>query len=139
MEPASQEPGLAFSLWSTDARPPTHSAPALAAYQVVAHTEPEKADDFRRAVFAAYFTENRTISDSSVLIAAARAVGVDDDVFAMTLRGHYGDYVQVVIDDHQAALRHGIDVPPAVVVAGEYLVKGPASYVKLRTLVEKLL
>jgi predicted DsbA family dithiol-disulfide isomerase len=139
MEPASQEPSLGFSLWSTDNRPPTHSAPALAAHKVVTTADPSRADAFRRAVFAAYFGENRTISDSPVLIAAARSVGVDDDVFAMTLRGHYGEYVQQVIDDHQAALRTGIETTPAVVVGGEYLVKGAASYVKLRTLVERLL
>jgi predicted DsbA family dithiol-disulfide isomerase len=138
-EAASQEPSLSFSMWEGDARPPTHSAPALAAARVVADLDPDRAADFRRAVFAAHFRDNRTISESPVLISLAKAVGVDEDVFAMALRGNYADYVQGVIDDHQEALAKGIEATPGLIVADEYVVKGHPSYLSLHTLVERLL
>jgi len=138
-EAASQEPAVSFSMWEGDSRPPTHSAPALAAARVVTDLDPDRADDYRRAVFAAHFSDNRTISESPVLVSLAKAVGVDEDLFAMALRGNYADYVQAVIDDHQEALAKGIDATPGLIVADEYVVKGHASYLSLHTLVERLL
>lgn len=138
-DPDSQEPSLVFSLWDTDARPPTHSAPALAAARVAAAVDPERADEFRRGVFAAHFTDNRTISDSGVLISLARDAGLDADLFAMALRGNYADYVDQVIADHGEAVRKGIESTPGLVADDAYLVKGHPSYLSLHTLIERLL
>lgn len=138
MEPASAEPDLAFSLWATSDAPPTHSAPPLVALKVAALEDPARADAYRRALFEAFFTENRTVSDSVVLIDVARRVGYHEDGFAMSLRGMYRDHLtQVLLDDHEARQR-GIEDCPAVVVGGVYLVKGPATVDQLRELVAKV-
>lgn len=138
MEPAGAEPELTFSLWATTDPPPTHSAPALVALKVAEVEDPALADAFRRSLFDAFFGENRTVSDSAVLIDVARRVGYLDDAFAMRLRGMYRDHLkQVLLDDHEARQR-GIDDCPAVVVGGTFLVKGPATLEQYRDLVEKV-
>ncbi len=138
MEPASAEPGLTFSLWATSDPPPSHSAPPLVALKVAALENPTLSDAYRRAVFEAFFTANRTISDSLVLIDLARQVGFHEDGFAMSLRGLYRDHLtQVLLDDHEARQR-GIADCPAVVVGDVYLVKGPATLDQLKELVAKV-
>jgi predicted DsbA family dithiol-disulfide isomerase len=139
LEPASAEPELTFSLWSSGAAPPTHSAPALVAALVAGDENGTLAPAYWRLLFVAHFERNLTISDPVVLIELAREVGYDEMAFAMRLRGSYADYVKRVVEDHNDALRRGITDVPAVIVANEYLVKGAGTLDQYRELLEGLL
>jgi len=139
LEPASAEPKLAFSLWSTGASPPTHSAPALVAALVAGDEDASRAPDYWHLLFVAHFERNLNVSDPAVLIELASEVGYDEMAFAARLRGSYADYVKKVVDDHNEALRRGITDVPAVIVAYEYLVKGAATVEQYRELLDGLL
>jgi predicted DsbA family dithiol-disulfide isomerase len=139
LEPAAAEPGLGFSMWATTNAPPTHSAPALAAALVAGEEDAERAPSYWRALFRAHFTENRTISDGGTLIAIAREVGIDEDGFAMGLRGRYTHYVKQVIEEHNAGAKRGVTATPAVVIGDEYLVRGAASDEQYRDLIDQVL
>ena len=81
----------------------------------------------KQALFAAYFTEGRDVSDRAVLAEVAGAAGLDAEKAAAVLAGErYADEVRA----EQGLWRgRGINAVPAVVVEGKYLISGgqPAS------------
>jgi predicted DsbA family dithiol-disulfide isomerase len=139
LEPASAEPGLDFSLWSTGNPPPTHSVPALVAALVALDEDPDRAPDYLEALFRAHFTDNRTVSDGRTLIELAGETGFDVDAFAMRLRGRYGAYAKRTVEQHNEGARRQVTDAPAVVVGGEYLVRGPADEQQYRELIDQML
>ena len=81
--------------WASEDEHPSHSLPALAASKLAATYGLEAEEAFHRAMFKAYFSENRTISDKGVIAAIAGECGLDPTVFAaeyqaqeLTLAGH---------------------------------------------------
>ena len=76
----------------------------------------------KRALFEAYFTNNQSPADHEVLVAAARAAGLDADAARDVLAsGRYADEVRAAERRwHQA----GINSVPAVIVNDRYLISG---------------
>ena len=73
-------------------------------------------------LFAAYFREGQDISDHAVLVAAARAVGMDGEVVARLLAGD-ADREDVLREDREAR-QMGVSGVPTFIVGGRYAVQG---------------
>ncbi len=122
--PGSLEPRAIFREWSGENQPPASSVPSAVGAKVAAMFGPEAFDAFHHGLLAAYFTDNRTISDVDVMVEVAEAAGIAADEFLG--RWHHGGeaLVQAVATEHQQASMAGITGVPAVVVDGRYLVSG---------------
>jgi predicted DsbA family dithiol-disulfide isomerase len=118
------EPRCEFHVWSSDVPPPTYSVPSAVAAKVAAGFGADAASRYERALFRAYFTENRTVSDRRVLVEIARESGLDADAFDQALSDHGEDAQGAVFADYHEAVELGIYAVPAVVVDGRYLVQG---------------
>jgi predicted DsbA family dithiol-disulfide isomerase len=123
--PADMEPRASFSTpWSGENDPPSHSLPSAVAAKVVEKYFPDSFDDFHHKLMKAYFIENRTVSDRSVLIEVAGAAGIDGDEFARHYDDEWQPLARAAYEDHNEAIGSGINGVPAVVVDGQYLVSG---------------
>ena len=138
LRPAEMEPGARFTVWASDAPPPSSSLPAQVAYKTMELLHPEAVHDYQRALLTAYFTENRDISDWEVLITLAVKVGVDGDGFAGGLEEHNQAMTRSVIDDHNAAVEQGITAVPTVVINGMMPVPGAQEVDAYETWVERI-
>ncbi len=70
--------------------------------------------DFHHRLLTAYFTENRTISEWSVLADLSEEVGVEREGFVAFVDEHQQSLTQRVIDDHNAAIENGITGVPTI-------------------------
>lgn len=61
--PAGEPDAGTFTVWSTDAGPPTHSVPAQCAAKAAARVSGAAFRAMHQRLMTAYFTENRDISD----------------------------------------------------------------------------
>jgi len=123
--PASMEPGAVFRFpWSGEHRPPSHSIPSAVAAKAVEAVDPERAGDFRRELFDAYFRRNLTISDPEVLGELAAAAGVDTDRFAEALDRRHAEFESQVMADHAEAVSIGVTGVPAVLMADRFIIPG---------------
>src|SRR3954462_12051635 len=86
--PGAYEPRCEFRTWGEET-PPTHSVPAAVAAKVGAELDAARVTDLRFALFRAYFTEHRAISELDVLTSIASECGFDPEAFrqAMHTRG----------------------------------------------------
>lgn len=64
----------------------------------------------------AYFAENRTISDPEVLAELAAECGVEPGPFISHVVENQQALAQQVIDDHNAAIEHGITGVPTILL-----------------------
>ena len=84
--------------------------------------EQGKEAELKMALFSAYFTDGRNVSDHDVLAAAAVTVGLDGyaarDVLA---NGLYGEEVRAA-ELHWR--REGINAVPAAIINGRYVISG---------------
>ena len=78
--------------------------------------------DLKLALFTAYFTEGRDVSDPEVLLQAATDCGLDANEARAVLED--GRYVEAVRQLEQFWTGRGIQGVPAVVFEGKYLVSG---------------
>jgi predicted DsbA family dithiol-disulfide isomerase len=104
-----------FRIWQGDAGPPSHSIPPHLAAKAAATLGP---DAFRRMhdrLMAAYFAENRDITDTDTLRALWYEVGLPGDTF-----GRIEDpaLLQETLAQYNEALERGIDGVPAVHATG---------------------
>jgi predicted DsbA family dithiol-disulfide isomerase len=124
LRPAGMEPRARFTVWASPNDPPSHSLPALVAAKLADQYGSETSAAYHHALLAAYFTDNRTISDIHVQVALAAEVGLDADEFAAQLAERRSSLAQQVIDDHNDAVRAGITAVPTVVMAGALAIPG---------------
>jgi predicted DsbA family dithiol-disulfide isomerase len=137
--PAASEPATTFRTWSGEHQPPSHSMPSAIAGKAVRHVFGDDAfDRFHLALMHAYFAENRTISDGSVIADVARACGLDAGRLNDRLASGRDDLTAEVIDDHKAALADGIAAVPTAVINGEYMLQGAMTLDQYRKVVERL-
>jgi predicted DsbA family dithiol-disulfide isomerase len=122
--PDAMEPSCGFHPWTSDTPPPTHSVPAAVAAKVADRYGSHVAARYHRALFHAYFTENRTVSDRAVHVAIAAQIGLDPAEFDDALTEHGEDEQRAVFADYHEAIELGIHAVPAVVVDGRYLIQG---------------
>ncbi len=114
LRPAELEPRAVFQPWSTSNPAPTGSLPAHVAAKAVASCAPESAMDFHHRLLTAYFTENRTISEWSVLADLSEEVGVGRKRFVAFVDEHQQGLTQGVIDDHNEAIEGGVTGVPTI-------------------------
>jgi len=123
--PASLEPAAKFTTpWTGVHAPPSHSMPAAIAGKTAATFGSVEASAYHRRLLDAYFVENRTVSERSVLIEVAVEAGIDAAEFAARFDDQRVPLGQLVIDEHNEAINSGVTGVPGVVVDGQYLVSG---------------
>jgi predicted DsbA family dithiol-disulfide isomerase len=136
--PASMEPRATFRTW-TGGEPPSHSMPPAVAGKAVLHAFGRDAfDRFHLALMHAYFAESRTISERTVMLDVARAVGLDDEELAARIDSDQAAFEGEVVADHREALAHGIAAVPTVVVNDEYMLQGAMALEQYRKVVARL-
>ncbi len=116
LRPAAIEPDARFRVWATDNPGPTSSIPAQVAAKVMDGFAPDAADAFHWRLLEAYFSENRTISDWSVLGDLAAEVGVDRQAFLTMVTEQQQDAAKLVIDEHNSAIENGVTAVPTIVL-----------------------
>jgi predicted DsbA family dithiol-disulfide isomerase len=104
-----------FCVWQSDAGPPSHSTPPHLAAKAAATFGSDAFDRMHERLLAAYFTENRDITDTDTLRALWHEVGFPDDAFC---RVADPTLLQATLAQHNEALERGISGVPAVHVAG---------------------
>ena len=135
--PASMEPTVTFRPWATDNPPPSHSLPSAVAGKVAASFGPEPYRRFHHRAMAAYFTENRTISDHSVLLDIAEESGFDRHEFLRRWEDRGEELLQQVVVEHNEAVGAGINAVPSLVVGERYLVSGAVDVADYRQVIER--
>ena len=126
--PQETEPSLTFRQWATDNPQPSGSVPAQIASKAMAEFAAEAEPAFHRRLMDAYFAENRTISDPNVLTELAAECGVDPGPFIAYVVEHQQRLVQAVIDDHNAAIEHGVSGVPTILLDDVLPIQGAQDY-----------
>lgn len=124
MRPAAQPESGEFTVWSTEDSPPTHSLPALVAGKVAATFGREAFRRFHLEAMRAYFAENRTISDSEVLVGVAERAGIPANEFGDRLEEDRRAFEDEVFAEHTEAVSLGVTGIPSVVVDDALLIPG---------------
>ncbi|MFN8644177.1 MAG: DsbA family protein [Candidatus Binatia bacterium] len=113
---AADPDGGEFSVWRTDAGPPSHSVPPHLVAKAAAALGPQAFERMHAALLRAYFTDNRDITDATTL----RAIWSECDLPADALAtAEAPETLRAVIEQHNEALELGITGVPAVHVAGD--------------------
>ena len=136
---AEMEPAASFQVWATDNPQPSSSLPPHVATKAIELVDPAKTATFHRRLLAAYFTENRTISDWEVLYALAEEVGVARDQLSTAVDEHRETLTETVIDEHNDAMAQGITAGPTTVIAGVLPVPGAQDADTLEALVNQVI
>lgn len=126
--PQEAEPSLTFREWATDNPQPAGSVPAQIAAKAMAEFAPAAEPAFHRRLMDAYFAENRTISDPTVLADLAEECGVDPGPFITHVVENQERLVQAVIDDHNASIEHGVTGVPTVLLDDILPVQGAQDF-----------
>ncbi len=130
---SEMEPRTNFVPWSTDSEPPSSSIPAQVTHKVVEASWPDAARPLHQRLLEAYFSENRTISDWSVLADVVSEVGVDRSDFLAVLDEQREVMAKTVIEEHNEAIEQGITAVPTVLINNVLPVPGAqdsASYIQ---------
>lgn len=126
-------------MWSTDEAQPTSSVPAHVAAKSLALIDPTAADAFHHRLLAAYFTENRTISDWAVLADLAADVGLDRDEFLSFTAERERTLAEEVIAEHNDAIQQGITAVPTMVIDEVLPVQGAQEVDTISRWIERLI
>jgi predicted DsbA family dithiol-disulfide isomerase len=113
---AADPDGGTFSVWRTDAGPPSHSVPPHLVAKAAAQLGDEAFHRIHEALLRAYFTDNRDITDAATLRAIWGECGLPIDGLAAA---DDPALLREVIDQHNEALEHGATGVPAVRVDGD--------------------
>ena len=76
----------------------------------------------KMALFTTHFTDQKSLADPAVLIAAAVVAGLDGDAARQILAS--GAYIDAVRQDELHWREQGINAVPAIVIEGKYLISG---------------
>lgn len=135
--PGSMEPKTVFNKWSGEFDPPSHSMPSAVAGKVAALFGSEAYGRFHHAAMAAYFTQNRTISDPEVLLDIAEEAGIDRAEFEERWRAKEQELLNAVVIEHNEAIGAGINSVPSLVVGERYLVPGAVDVADYRQVIDR--
>ncbi|MDG2303501.1 MAG: DsbA family protein [Candidatus Binatia bacterium] len=113
--PGEEEDSGTFRPWASDAPPPTHSVPAHVVAKAAATLDPESFHKMHDALLRAYFTDNRDISDESVLEAIWNEQALPRDAFA---RSQSPEILAETLEDFAEAQSLGITGAPAARLEG---------------------
>ncbi len=78
--------------------------------------------DLKMALFAAFFTQRKDVSDPEILAETAAEIGLDGEQAAAVLAG--GDYAETVRQAESLWISRGIQGVPAMIFEEKYLVSG---------------
>lgn len=78
--------------------------------------------ELKMALFAAHFTEQKSLADSETLVGAALAAGLDGHAARAVLASDA--YIAEVRADERHWREQGITAVPAIVIEGKYLITG---------------
>ena len=98
-----------------------NSTPAHEAAEWAHERYPAEEEEFRRAIFRAYFAEGKNVGDPDVLVSLAQARGLEGASLREALAGRR--HLPPVTAQFQDARRSGIDGVPTTVADG-YAVVG---------------
>ena len=115
------EDDLTFDFDAIEVAPNTTDAHRL----VLWAQDRDEGDAMATALFRAYFSEGRNVSDRDVLVACANEVGLDAETARTVLEGE--EYTDEVRTSQQQAQRQGITGVPCYVFDGEHAVMGAQS------------
>lgn len=138
LNPAEQEPEAHFTVWASDESQPSSSIPAHVAHKAVTLVSPERAMDFHHRLLRAYFTENRNIAESDVLLALVADIGVDRDAVAEVATMRREELTQAVIDEHNLALQSQVTAVPTAMFEGTFPVPGAQPLETYMRIVERI-
>ena len=130
---------MVFNEWASANEPPSSSLPAQVAAKSMEILAPENVDAFHHRLLRAYFTENQTISDWSVLGGVARDVGVDSEEFLSVTQQRDRSLTEDVIADHNEAINRGITGVPAMIFNDTFPIQGAQDFDSLSTWIQRLL
>ena len=133
--PGGLEPRASFRQWSGEHQPPSHSVPPAVAGKVAARQGAEAYRNFSDGMFKAYFTENRTISDTDVIVAIAGETGLDQQTFVDDWNGNTEELTRAVFSDYYSAVESEITGVPAVVVDRKWLIPGAVDTDQYRSMI----
>lgn len=142
LRPAEMEPEATFTVWASDEGQPASSIPAQVAFKTVEAIAPELAKPFHDRLLRAYFTENRNIAESNVLMELAIEVGVDGVALAEAGTTRREEFTQMVIDEHNSAMSNNVTGIPTVLFENQFPVPGAQpleTYVDIVQRIEKAL
>lgn len=115
--------------------PNTHRA-LEAAYWSREHASHEQDTAFHYALYRAFFTDHRDLSDIEVLVELARGVGLDgDDLRDALVTGRHREAVDRGIE-HSYAI--GVSAIPTFIINDQYAVVGAQEYEVLERVMAKL-
>ena len=114
------EDDLTFDFDAIEVAPNTADAHRLLLW--AQDQDPETADALATALFRAYFTEGRNVSDQAVLADCAGEIGLDVDRAHALLDGD--DYAEAVRESQQRAQQRGITGVPCYVFDDEQAITG---------------
>lgn len=135
--PAAEADAPPFRIWQGDAGPPSHSIPPHLLAKAAAALGPDADRAMRERLFAAYFAENRDITDAATLRALWREAGLPLDALA---RAEEPAALEAVIADHNEAVGRGLTGVPAVMVeGGDTALPGALPYATYAAWAKKLL
>ena len=116
LRPAAEPDSATFRVWEGDAGPPSHSVPPHVVAKAAASIGEEAFRGIHRSLMHAYFAENRDITDAATLEAIWRESGLPDGEFARVAEPRFLDRT---IEDHNEAVRSGVNGVPAVRVSDD--------------------
>ena len=90
----------------------------------VQQNAPELADKLKKAIYKAYFIDQKELANREVLISIAKALGLDVDVAALLDSDQFKE--EVIVDQHEAS-RLGVQGVPYFVINDTYAIPGAIS------------
>lgn len=128
--PAAQRVGIPISLPSTSPQPRTERA--FMVMQLA--RENDKLEEFSRAMFSAFFQEDRNIGELDVIVDVATSVGLNAADAASAFWSNERRERQLLDQDY-ATRAVGVNSVPAMMVAGE-LVRGVPDAARLKAIID---
>jgi predicted DsbA family dithiol-disulfide isomerase len=135
---AAAEPDAGrFRVWSSEAGPPSHSVPPQLVAKAAAALGEDAFERMHERLFAAYFAENRDITDDATLAALWQEAGLPPAAFETR---EDPALLRAVLGEHEAAVALGVSGVPTVHVAtSDALVMGAHPLAVYRRWFDRLL
>ena len=135
--PAAEPDAPTFRVWESDAGPPSHSMPPQLVAKAAATLGPDAFERVHARLLAAYFAENRDVTDADTLVQLWMEVGLPAADFA---RAGDQTLVEAVVREHNEAVSLGVTGVPAVrMVGNDVPMLGALPYESYRRWVERAL
>ena len=115
LRPAADPDGGTFRVWTTDVGPPSHSIPPHLVAKAAAALGKATFDAMHMRLMHAYFAENRDITDAHTLTAIWDEAGLARADLALAADP---ELLNATIEQHNEAIRVGVNGVPAVLLAG---------------------